>query len=473
MSLEVGADDEAKSPVFLRIAHALAADMRSGRLAKGTPLPGSRKLASDLGVHRNTVIAAYRELMAEGFVETMRGKGTYVAQSLPEVKPRRFQAGATSPRDRSQIGFAFSPSRGSHPFVPVPAGTFALGNVNLYVDANPTQNWRALAELRFTNYPNGSLGQVAVPALNQSEQRTSTTVYDVNAPDPGWQSVNWGGIVMQQAWIQGTFTDWLGVKVGYWLTPFGIWNIDHGTPTLIGLTPPSFTGGRFYPKNQLGVQAVGHVMSGAWTFNYTAYVSNGKTQGQLDPTNDKAYGLRLTAQTMRSFPMTFGLAGYTDRYSQSVANANPSDISSITLHEIVAYRQWDIGTDVSLDIDAFRFRTELAIERVDYEPGKFESSYYISGVYTPNHLSWGWFTIGAYRLPWLGLEPYISCELYKYPTPLSEDIAVPGVGLNIHVNTEVQLKTQFTRTYFFDFDGEHDHSSGNMSMLASRLVIAY
>lgn len=353
------------------------------------------------------------------------------------------------------------------------ANTFVLGNVNLYVDANPTQSWRVLTEMRFTNYPNGQLVQYGVPAMGQNEQRTNTLLYDVNSPDPGWNSVNWGSVVMQQAWIQGTVTDWFGVRVGYWLTPFGIWNVDHGTPTLIGLTPPSFTGGRFYPRNQLGIQATGAITSRAWTFNYTAYVSNGKTVAQLDPTNDKAFGFRLSAKTMRPFPMQFGLAGYTGRFSQVIANVASGSAAAVAEREVVAYRQWDVGADISLDIHALRFRTELAVERVDYEPGKFELSWGIPGAYVPNHLSWGWYSIAAYRLPWLGLEPYLSCELYRYPTPLSEDIAVPGIGLNIHVNTEVQVKTQFTRIYFFDFDGDHDHSGQNMSMLASRLVVAY
>jgi hypothetical protein len=285
--------------------------------------------------------------------------------------------------------------------------------------------------------------------------------------------VNWGSIVLEQAWIQGTVTDWFGVRVGYWLTPFGIWNIDHGTPTLIGLTPPQFTRGRFYPQHQLGVQALGHMTSQAWTFNYTAYMSNGKTSGNLDPTDDKAFGLRLSAQTMRPFPMTFGLAGYTGRYSQTVVNASTQALLAFTEKEVVAYRQWDVGADISLDIHAFRFRTEVALERLDYASGKPELAWGIPGSYWPNRTMWGWYTIGAYQLPWLGLEPYLSCELYRFPSPLSEAIAVPGFGLNIHFNTEVQVKTQYTRAYFFDFNGAHDHSDQNTSMLATRLVIAY
>jgi hypothetical protein len=312
-----------------------------------------------------------------------------------------------------------------------------------------------------------------VPALGQAEQRSNTTVFDVNSPDPGWNQVNWGSIVLEQAWIQGTITDWFGVRVGYWLTPFGIWNIDHGTPTLIGLTPPQFTRGHFYPQHQLGAQIRGQVTSRAWVFDYTAYISNGKTSGNLDPTNDKAFGLRLSAHTMRPFPMTFGLAGYTGRYSQQVTNSSTQVPLGIESTETVAYRQWDVGADVSLDINSFRIRTELAVERIDYDAGKLEPALGIPGQYWPNRLIWGWYSIAAYQLPWLGLEPYLSCELYRYPTPLSEAVVVPGAGLNIHINTEVQIKSQFTRAHFFDFNGAADHSYQDVSMFATRLVIAY
>jgi len=57
---------EAKSgvPVFQQIARGLAEEIRRGRFAPGDHLPGYRTIAKQLGVSRNTVIAAYRELQA-------------------------------------------------------------------------------------------------------------------------------------------------------------------------------------------------------------------------------------------------------------------------------------------------------------------------------------------------------------------------------------------------------------------------
>ena len=53
--------------------------LRGGRLAPGTRLPSSRALARDLGLARNTVAAAYAQLVAEGWLEGRQGAGTRVA----------------------------------------------------------------------------------------------------------------------------------------------------------------------------------------------------------------------------------------------------------------------------------------------------------------------------------------------------------------------------------------------------------
>jgi GntR family transcriptional regulator/MocR family aminotransferase len=60
---------------------ALRDAVRSGRLATGTVLPASRSLAADLGVARNTVAEVYAELVAEGWLASRQGSGTWVVNS--------------------------------------------------------------------------------------------------------------------------------------------------------------------------------------------------------------------------------------------------------------------------------------------------------------------------------------------------------------------------------------------------------
>jgi GntR family transcriptional regulator/MocR family aminotransferase len=126
LTLGTAGSADARLPVFLRIARAIAEDARRGRLLPGSRLPGSRELARSLGVHRNTVIAAYAELSAEGFLETCAGRGTYLKQGLPEVKPRRWQAAKTSTQTRARVGFSFDHPRSEAPRAALPRGAFTL-----------------------------------------------------------------------------------------------------------------------------------------------------------------------------------------------------------------------------------------------------------------------------------------------------------------------------------------------------------
>src|SRR6201999_4299984 len=68
---------------------ALRDAVRSGRLAAGTMLPPSRSLATDLGLARNTVAEAYAELVAEGWLASRQGAGTWVVNSGGVDRPAR------------------------------------------------------------------------------------------------------------------------------------------------------------------------------------------------------------------------------------------------------------------------------------------------------------------------------------------------------------------------------------------------
>ena len=65
---------------------ALRQRVLDGRLVSGTRLPATRDLAAALSISRNSVVRAYDQLYAEGFIEGRVGDGTYVAQ-LPSATP--------------------------------------------------------------------------------------------------------------------------------------------------------------------------------------------------------------------------------------------------------------------------------------------------------------------------------------------------------------------------------------------------
>src|SRR6478609_8410486 len=66
---------------------ALRDAVRTGRLAPNTMLPPSRTLASDLGLARNTVAEAYADLVAEGWLASRQGAGTWVVNTRATPLP--------------------------------------------------------------------------------------------------------------------------------------------------------------------------------------------------------------------------------------------------------------------------------------------------------------------------------------------------------------------------------------------------
>lgn len=95
LTLALPADD-GHLPLHRRLYLGLREAILDGRLAEGAALPSSRALAAQLGVARNTVLAAYDQLAAEGFTEGRRGSATRVAARQHPVGDAPF--GAIAPR---------------------------------------------------------------------------------------------------------------------------------------------------------------------------------------------------------------------------------------------------------------------------------------------------------------------------------------------------------------------------------------
>ncbi|MEO8201373.1 MAG: PLP-dependent aminotransferase family protein [Gemmatimonadota bacterium] len=117
-------DPAADLPLFLQISRSIIDGIRQGQLTPGNRLPGTRALASALGVNRNTVLAAFDELRAEGWVTATNGGGTFVSHDLPiRVQPQfaTHRAGLAA-----QAGYTLAPPLRSDPPPSFPPGTLWL-----------------------------------------------------------------------------------------------------------------------------------------------------------------------------------------------------------------------------------------------------------------------------------------------------------------------------------------------------------
>lgn len=80
-------DTATSAPLYLQLANAIVREVTSGRLTKGTKMPGTRAMADILVINRKTVIQAYDELMAQGWLEAAPSQGTFVSTKLPVIQP--------------------------------------------------------------------------------------------------------------------------------------------------------------------------------------------------------------------------------------------------------------------------------------------------------------------------------------------------------------------------------------------------
>ena len=80
----VALSPDANAPLHRQLYDALRGAVLSGHLAPGARLASTRAMAVELGVSRNTVMAAFDQLLAEGYLEGRIGAGTYVTRTLPD-----------------------------------------------------------------------------------------------------------------------------------------------------------------------------------------------------------------------------------------------------------------------------------------------------------------------------------------------------------------------------------------------------
>jgi len=112
-------DASRAGPLYMQIMQAVIRDIESGRLTAGTYLPSSRELARLLGVNRKTVVLAYEDLIAQGWLTTSTTRGTMVSNTLPEASARSGSRPGTSGAIATSYPFRSPPERA----LTLPTGT--------------------------------------------------------------------------------------------------------------------------------------------------------------------------------------------------------------------------------------------------------------------------------------------------------------------------------------------------------------
>ncbi len=101
--LSISLDHHSEEPIYRQITRHLASQIEAGVLGPGTRLPPTRDLARQLGIARISVVAAYEELKAAGYISAHVGRGTFVTRRSALTEPAEAGTSALTGAGRSQI----------------------------------------------------------------------------------------------------------------------------------------------------------------------------------------------------------------------------------------------------------------------------------------------------------------------------------------------------------------------------------
>ncbi|GBF71851.1 GntR family transcriptional regulator [Paenibacillus sp. 598K] len=88
--MQIIISNHSKEPIYEQIIQQVKAMILTGELVEGAPIPSMRNLAKDLQISVITTKRAYEELEKEGFIYSIVGKGSYVAeQNLEMIKEKK------------------------------------------------------------------------------------------------------------------------------------------------------------------------------------------------------------------------------------------------------------------------------------------------------------------------------------------------------------------------------------------------
>lgn len=325
------------------------------------------------------------------------------------------------------------------------APSFSVGNLNVYLEADLADGFRSLAEVRFTYLPNGS------PDLSTG-MRASTLASDYTQFG---QSVAWGGVVIERVFVEYEAHPLLTFRAGQWLTPVGIWNVDHGSPTIIPAMRPYVITANMFPLRQTGIEIYGSQLFGqSLTLGYHVTLSNGR--GNVDTYADfdsnKALGLRLFATLRAIGKLTLGTSLYYGRSTDSnqimptIADGNRGLAAKIASQ----YDELAYAADLQWRLAELRFQLEVFGNQGVYTAGGRPRAPLSEGTgLVPDFTRWGGYMLVGYALPWLTLMPFVDLEYIADGNAVTGGPASSGRvyaasgGLNMRPGSSVVLKLQY------------------------------
>jgi hypothetical protein len=314
--------------------------------------------------------------------------------------------------------------------------TFYVGNFNTYLSAE-LGRWRSLGEVRFTYLPNGS---ETYDFTTGSSVRTSTAASDY--ADWG-RSKKVGGVIIERVWLEYSAHELLTVRAGQFLTPYGIWNVDHGSPVVIGITRPFIVGNDWLPARQTGLEIYGSYGIKSTQLGYHLTLSNGR--GPIDEYQDldsnKAIGWRVWAKHDSPIgTFAIGTSGYKGRYTDATTKFGAT--GGATYPIVSRYDELSLAADFKWSWGGYLLQSEAILHDTRYDDSVRPAAQFgpPGSGWTPDSRVWGYYALTGYRFKWNGLMPFVQNQYQNWGKEQFLTVWEFSGGLNARPNEMVVLK---------------------------------
>lgn len=265
---------------------------------------------------------------------------------------------------------------------------FRLEHVNLYGDWRPNNNIRFLTEVGFHWQPHGfmvekgPIGLILNPANPDSMKDTATYQNETIAFSPDGDQPQ-ASVTIQRGWVDLLLNQYANIRAGKYLTPVGIWNVDHGSPVLITVRQPYMVSLiPVFPRDQFGLMFHGGAYLGDADLNYKLFLGRPQSDSStpmIESPKDISVGLNVKTVLPVLSHLEIGATLYTGMVKDFVVTGktsftSPSDglLTNVEYgtHYLSKSREIAIGGDIKVKpISPLTLQAEVQYKKMEDQAG--------------------------------------------------------------------------------------------------------
>lgn len=373
---------------------------------------------------------------------------------------------------------------------------FNLNHINLYGSFQPNKHLRFLTELSFQDKP---VYDAPTYGMIYNMPPILDTVFTEPSPAPknkvqkGIAMYEWGSFSVERALFTVFLNRYFNLSFGKFITPAGIWNVDHGSPVIMTIEQPSqYSHAEIYPKSQIGIMEEGTVFLGDADLSYSVYLSSGRDDQPIYKPNDLSVGgqLRFGLPVLDEFRI--GLTGYTGRVNAKLRSTviNLEGMEYVD-ENMLLFRENIIGADFRISKNPVTLQCEVNYQHgIDYLNYQYDDNlnYQNDTDNLYEDSTFGTFatyvlgSVDMVKKENLRITPYAYYEYVKYIDAINDPTVDPmaisegyhkfmgGVNFCAFTNYGIKLEYNFTRIVMEQSDPD---KLNDIPGIASQFYIAF